>query len=853
MKRSLARLAAVFPVIWVGSAAALGLGEIDASSRLNQRFAATIPLYETSAGELGSLRVGLANTAEFTKAGLERPAYLSTLRFEVKTDGAPRIVISSDQPAREPVMTLLLEVIDGGSRVVREYTVLLDPPDYRGPADDSDQFYETAAEAARRAQPSAQAAAPMPAPMPAPTPAPTVAPAPASTPVAVDEPAQSTDWEASRAAPVSQGGGESSSYGPIAAQETLWSVATRLRPQDATMDQVLLALYTANPQAFDRGSFNGLLRGAVLTVPSLESMLAVDPATARTEIMRLRGQTRAPQRAAATVPAVQPTPEPVAVPTPDPTPAPTPEAIVEPTPAVDVLIEESPAAELPAADNEAVPDATPGLEDPSVSPEIAADTPPEATPVPELGADEEEVVAEETLASRQPRESGLLETLLLPLILGLLLLGAIGYGVSRVLARRKSDAAAAAAVKPSTLGKAAVAGAGLAAARRDTREDLEKLQDDIADEDRTAPDLLATTAFEVPPSSDDTAATAQFSTQQFDTSAFDTPAAAEEKKDVDFDLTGQFAAQTVQINLDANDPLSEADFHLAYGLYDEAALLLRQASEREPERQDLRIKLAETYFAAGKPIEFQECAEALKSSVSPAEWQKIAIMGQQIAPDVDLFRDAADGGDVAAAEVDLDLGDDEPLAPVEHKADAVDFKLDSFDLPKLDDTPIEISSVDKGEALEFDLSEFDLASPGATELPPLAEPAPAPQKNAQGSVDFDFDLSGFDVGDAAPATAASPSFADSEPRLDFSLETEPVAPNQGVSVGDLRLDDIDLGDVPAEAGGLGADEAATKLDLARAYVDMGDVEMARSLLDEVLAQGNEQQKGDARALIDQLV
>ena len=76
-------------------------------------------------------------------------------------------------------------------------------------------------------------------------------------------------------------------------------------------------------------------------------------------------------------------------------------------------------------------------------------------------------------------------------------------------------------------------------------------------------------------------------------------------------VTTQFQANTKEIKLGDNDPLSEADFHLAYGLYDEAALLLQQASARAPQRTDLRVKLAETYFAAGKAAEFEQIAAGL--------------------------------------------------------------------------------------------------------------------------------------------------------------------------------------------------------------------------------------------------
>src|SRR3546814_4707161 len=72
---------------------------------------------------------------------------------------------------------------------------------------------------------------------------------------------------------------------------------------------------------------------------------------------------------------------------------------------------------------------------------------------------------------------------------------------------------------------------------------------------------------------------------------------------------------------------------------DLAALLLRQAAEKEPQRNDIGIKLAETYFAAGKTAEFAQTAAALKPKVSASEWQKLAIMGQQLDPGAAQFSD----------------------------------------------------------------------------------------------------------------------------------------------------------------------------------------------------------------------
>jgi pilus assembly protein FimV len=266
--------------------------------------------------------------------------------------------------------------------------------------------------------------------------------------------------------------------------------------------------------------------------------------------------------------------------------------------------------------------------------------------------------------------------------------------------------------------------------------------------------------------------------------------------DVDFDLTSQFEAQTLSINLDANDPLSEADFHLAYGLYDEAASLLKQALVKEPNRQDLRVKLAETYFAGGKPVEFQETAEALHGHVSPAEWQKIAIMGRQLSPDASLFKN---DGTAAAPEVDLTLGDSIGPAAAQLMG----------------------AAPQTGGVIDFDLDHELAKSMPATPVAKPAPPAAAPKAEGE------FDLSHFD------------------------LSTEPASPASENTI-EFDLDELDLSK-PASGGHItSGDEIGTKLDLARVYADMGDNDAARGLLNEVMGTGNATQKGEAEALLKRL-
>jgi pilus assembly protein FimV len=112
------------------------------------------------------------------------------------------------------------------------------------------------------------------------------------------------------------------------------------------------------------------------------------------------------------------------------------------------------------------------------------------------------------------------------------------------------------------------------------------------------------------------------------------------------------------INLDQGDPLAEADFHMAYGLYDQAADLIRIAISREPNRRDLKLKLLEVFFVWGNKDQFLQAARELaesRSEAAPGEWEKILIMGKQLAPEDPLFSGAGTVTGAAAGGVDLDL------------------------------------------------------------------------------------------------------------------------------------------------------------------------------------------------------
>ena len=158
--------------------------------------------------------------------------------------------------------------------------------------------------------------------------------------------------------------------------------------------------------------------------------------------------------------------------------------------------------------------------------------------------------------------------------------------------------------------------------------------------------------------------------------------------------TGEYAypfedtiAGATGINLDQSDPLAEADFHMAYGLYDQAADLVEKAIERDPDRIDLRTKLLDILFVWGQQDAFLEEATALQAKIGgaeSAEWERIAIMGRQICPDAVIFGQEVEGELAAASggDVDFDLGGGQ-AEPAE--AEGLDFDLgDTGEMPGIE-------------------------------------------------------------------------------------------------------------------------------------------------------------------------
>ena len=239
------------------AALALGLGEIKVKSQPGQPLLAEIPIISSEPGELEQLRARLASPTTFERVGLPRPQGLvNELDFSVALDeaGRPVVRVTSRTPVDVPAVNFLIEVDWGQGRLVREYSALVSAPGTLAAASQPVIDAPVAAPTDTIARPVQPVMATPPESVPAertPLPAPPRAPAPA--PVAAAPAPQVAPGDA--LAPVRRGQSLSQVAAPLA------------RAQGYTLDQAMVALLRANPEAFINGNINLLKQGAVLRVP----------------------------------------------------------------------------------------------------------------------------------------------------------------------------------------------------------------------------------------------------------------------------------------------------------------------------------------------------------------------------------------------------------------------------------------------------------------------------------------------------------------------------------------------------------------------------------------------------------
>src|SRR5262245_34503791 len=189
-------------------------------STLGDRLNLEIDLVAVSKEELSTLSARLSGAEAYKQANLQYNAALVGARVSIerRPGGQPYVKITSSRPVNEPFIDVLVELTSSSGRLVREYTVLVDPPG---------------------TPPAAVTAAPAPRPAPAAAPTPTP-------PVATPAPSARRPAAAAPAAPMAG----AKEYGPIKQGENLSSIARSVAPEGVTLEQMMVGLYRSNPEAF---------------------------------------------------------------------------------------------------------------------------------------------------------------------------------------------------------------------------------------------------------------------------------------------------------------------------------------------------------------------------------------------------------------------------------------------------------------------------------------------------------------------------------------------------------------------------------------------------------------------------
>lgn len=914
--RNLTKTLAVVSFLLPASAYPLGIGEIKLHSALNQNLDAEIALVLSAGEKASDIKVALAPPDKFDETGIPWSYFLSKLKFQTIVTDGNRVVIkvASREALKEPFLDFLLQVSWPKGELFREFTVLVDPP----------------AEYAHAATPLTQAAA-------------SYAQPPQQYRRQEQQPAVQQRPRKSRPKVTASGNG--GRYGPVGRHDNLWKIAEGLSRETGTsVEQMMVALYEANPGAFYKANINALANGKTLTIPSREEVLKLSQADALDEFNRQMEAWRSPS----SVPRVSAS------------------EIAEAEAASNQLTLSAPAQDS-VGQNASVPPAgqTAGGADKGASgrPDTAAQGSADAAIAAKLDLLEKQIAAmqaqialkDEQLAALQSRtkvpESPAPATTAPPAVVTpptvtpanippvtpaepkpvpapAPVANVTPTPAPAAVPNKVAEPPKTAPVKPPVrrvapvqepeqstplwmylgIGMLGLSALGLAAwfwlRRRQT--DHQDLFDvvSISKRPKQDPTLFADDEQNISDSGDmsDNLFVSDFNSGEFDV----------------FDMD--------QAEI---DPISEADVYLAYGRYQQAEELMRHAIDEQPSRDEFKLKLLEIFYAHEDRAAFEKYTGELVNEGKidePAFWSKVTEMGSEICPDSMFFA----GPETAVAESKkmAAVSDEQVFTQVaDSKSDEMDFDLTSFEelfysdeesntanplfdldsdisksLAPVKEPEPEEEAKANNDSLDFDFTALSFnvpaqdavakepEAPAAENLadefesfdftPALSVKSPATETKVAektdtddfSSLDFDFssietsikgDNSGITFETLQPSRAES--FEESYRTLEFSID-EPLVPeppakpvlfqDESLSINlDFNKPSLGISDQQRiESFGVAnlseMDEMETKLDLAMAYIDMGDNDAAMEIALEVLEKGTPEQQMIAKALLE---
>jgi pilus assembly protein FimV len=748
-------------------AMALELGQIQVKSALGQPLLAEIPITPDSPAELRNLTARLASPEDFARAGLAGVRPEVPLQFSIADAGARKVIrITSTVAVNDPYLDLLVEVNSAAGRSLREFPILLDPPG-------------TAPMAPVASTPRSST------PQPASSPTPVRAAAPGAAPAATP---------ARRAA----AGGQ---YGPVDRGQTLSGIARQVAPAGVDINQTMLALKQANPDAFYQDNINALKSGAVLRVPTSQEAQALSAAAAITEIRRQNSDWRAGATRSTTTVADAAT-------------------RADTTGATGGSSADDRLALVPAQEGGKGAGAQGGSGKGNAA--LRQDL---------LRSQEALTTLQQQSAELKSRLKDLNDINDKNTRLLALKDNEIAELQQKLAEARKSAGLPAAAA---STGTSAVTSAPAAAS--------------TAMAPATAGSLAAAGAASVPPAGTAAApAMAPPLTQPAGTPASKTvpaaakpaaPVAAEQPWYMQPWVWGAAGGAVLLLILLAllgrrRKPArsSAASGTGASSLADRfGALPATQAAGADPDQDELLDQLAEhpddiglhlelvsLYYARRDVDHFEAAAEAMHAHIvdpQQDEWQDVVAMGEDLSPGHPLF--------AAAAEPERDTFDDVPDEDLHDDQALHSFDLDNYAAHADEPTVSPGEATPKRPPVSEYHFDFDLT----------------PNRQADADASGDEQRESVAADDHTALQNAAPAPAEEPVHSSWDFDT----PSDETAGAGTTLDADQFSDDPID----------TKLDLARAYMDMGDADGARAMLEEVMNEGSRPQKDAAQQLLDSL-
>jgi pilus assembly protein FimV len=765
---------------------AAGLGDLRVLSALGEPLRAEIDIVELTSAERDSLNVRIASSEAFRKAGIEfNPALIGVKLSIQRRDGKPVILVTTKDRVNEPFLEMLVELEWASGRLVRDYTVLLDPPTYIPPP------------------PAGAVMGPT-------TPAPAVAqPTPPSPPVAP-----------SAEAPAVTGGVEYE----VVKGDTLSKIAREYQYSGVTFNQMMIAIYRANKEAFIRDNINLVRAGRILRVPDRDAVAAVNPEEARDTVLAHMASFAEYRRAIAAS-------------------APTAPA-GEGTRTAEGQISAPGGAAKPegAQDQLKLSRAEPGAPGSAAAAAASAD---------DRAARDRELKEAQSRVEELEKNVTDLQKLL-----------EIKNQQVAELEKRAVEAGAAPAPKPAAEAPKPAAESPKPAAEApkpaaESPKPAAQAPKPAAEAPKPAPKPVPKPRPAPPPPAPslvdeylgDPIMVGGLGVVILLLIGYGWYAWKKKKRVAQTQLgdsllgvaaggaaAGGAAAGAAGATADEVDPIAEADVYLAYGRDTQAEEILREAMQKDASRPAIHGKMLEIFARRRDPKSFEETALKLKALVNGEgpEWDKAMALGRSI-----------DAGNKLYGE-----GEAAPVAPGIDVTGtpAVDFNIEA--------TTTGIDRRGSDVTVDFDLG-------GATsEERPVAVPSEGedrPKVDTTGPLDFDLGTSTASMDktvapEEAPAQAAPATGGGLDFELNLDAGPEASTEQEGPAGGDLSGISLDLGGGESPGGGGDAkwQEVATKLDLAKAYEEMGDKDGARELLNEVAREGDASQQAQAQQMLASL-